>query len=66
MQQANFIHTTTLILACILLVGVMFMTYGFYYHDSLFIKIGIPITVITSLTITFQNIILQNNKRRVR
>ena len=66
MQQANFVHTTTLILACILLVGVIFMTYGFYYNDSLFVNIGAPITVITSLIITFQNIILQNNKRRVR
>ena len=61
------VKASTLILACILLVGVISMALGFYNHNSLYISVGISITLLTSLTITFQNILTMNkNKRRAK
>ena len=54
-----------MILAFIALLGVLSMTIGFYNNDSLYLNIGIPVTILSSLTIAFQNILPMNkNKRR--
>ena len=65
MLQRRIVKTSTLILAFILLLGVISMTLGFYNNDSLFIKAGISITLLTSLTITFQSILSLNKKRKI-
>ncbi len=66
MLYKTIIKTSTLILACILLLGVISMAFGFYNNDSLFIKAGISITLLTSLIITFQNFLSLNKKRKIK
>ena len=61
------VKSTVLILACILLLGIIFMTIGFYNHNSLYISAGISTTLITSLTIFFQNVFITHmNKRKLK
>ena len=65
MVPKRIVKTSTLVLACILLFGIISMAFGFYNNDSLFIKAGISITLLTSLIITFQNVLSLNKKRKI-
>ena len=57
MTRETPVKTSIMILACILLAGVISMALGFYHQNSLMISIGVPLTLITSLMISVQNII---------
>jgi K+ transporter len=60
------VKVSTLILAFILLLGVLSMIFGFYNNDSIFTKMGISITIITSLTITFQTAFQRSKNLRLK
>ncbi len=65
MLHKNIVKTSTLLLACILLLGIISIAFGFYKNDSILIGVGISITLLTSLTINFQNIFhLKSNHKR--
>jgi hypothetical protein len=59
--KAAPVKTSTIILACILLVGVITMAYGFYHNDSHVGYVGLFITCATSWTIFIRIILTQRN-----
>jgi low affinity Fe/Cu permease len=64
MSHNSSIKTSTLILACILLIGVISMAYGYYQSNKIIIYGGVAVVFVISIFLQLQNILYKKETKR--